>query len=478
MKNETSVLLLSMVITVAMVLGGLWWLQKSQIITLPFPEETEEDEPRAKVTPKTTNIKPEIIIAEHLSAGDRTLISTEVTPAKQAAVKAFASGNYGKAASLLEASLKAKKNDPEALIYLNNARIGTSKSYTIAISIPIGVEVNAAKEMLRGVAQAQQEINATGGINNVPLKVLIANDDNDTKVAKKIAKAFVDNPDVLGVIGHFSSEVTLAAAEVYQENQLVVISPTSTSVTISRLGNYVFRTIPSDRFFGSALSRYMLNQLNVRKAAVFFNSQSNYSQSLADAFTTALFADGGEVVGEFDFAKPNFNAGVDVKQAIEKGAEVLILAPNSATLNQALLVVQVNDGRLPMLAGDSVYKPKTLQIGGRDAASMVLAVPWHILGAPNSPFPQAATKLWGSDVNWRTALTYDATQALIAALKQQQSRSGVQKALSGSGFQPQGVSSKIRFLPSGDRNQAVQLVKIEAGNRSSFGYDFVPIPSK
>ena len=124
------------------------------------------------------------------------------------------------------------------------------------------------------------------------------------------------------------------------------------------------------------------------------------------------------------------------------------------------------------------YKPKTLQIGGRDARRMVLAVPWHILGAPNSPFPQAATKLWGSDVNWRTALTYDATQALIAALKQQPSRSGVQNSLSGSGFQPQGVSSKIRFLPSGDRNQAVQLVKIEPGNRSSFGYDFVPIPSK
>jgi branched-chain amino acid transport system substrate-binding protein len=84
----------------------------------------------------------------------------------------------------------------------------------------------------------------------------------------------------------------LAAGKAYQEGQLVLISPTSTTVQLSGFGNYVFRTVPSDRFAAAALSRYMLNQLKKQKASIFFNSSSNYSKSLKDEFTTALFGDG------------------------------------------------------------------------------------------------------------------------------------------------------------------------------------------
>ena len=472
-KNETKVLVLSLVITLSLVAGGLWWFASKRELDLPKSgrNNTTSDLPAPTPSPAS-----HLSTKARLSAGEKILIPKEGTAEKQAGVEAFATGNYKQAVRELEASLKAKRNDPEALIYLNNARIGNSKSYGIGASMPIGVEVNAAKEMLRGVAQAQNEINQAGGINGVPLKVAIANDHNDPEVAKQVAQAFGDNPDILGVVGHFSSSVTLAGAEIYQKRGLVVISPTSTSVALSRVGKYVFRTVPSDRFAGSALSRYMLRKLNKQKAAVFFNSASDYSKSLKDVFTTDLFAEGGEVVSEFDFASSDFNVGYAVQQARERGAEVLVLVPNSATLDQALQVVQVNDGRLPMLAGDSVYKPKTLQIGGRDAAGMVLAVPWHILGNPNAKFPKAASQLWGGDVNWRTAMAYDATQALIAALKRNPTRSGVQQALSAPDFSASGASGEIRFLASGDRNQAVQLVKIEPGSRSGFGYDFVAVP--
>ncbi len=92
--------------------------------------------------------------------------------------------NYNTAIANLEASLQASPNDPEALIYLNNARIGNQKSYTIAAAVPIGSDVNAALEILRGVAQAQNELNQSGGLSGIPLKVLIANDDNNPETLK------------------------------------------------------------------------------------------------------------------------------------------------------------------------------------------------------------------------------------------------------------------------------------------------------
>ncbi|MEG4145424.1 ABC transporter substrate-binding protein [Microcoleus sp. Pol12B5] len=471
-KNETAVLVLSLLITIGLAGAGIWWLTSRGGINVgglspqnpTFPNSATGNSPQS-----------EQAIGQRLSAGEKLLLPDQATTTKQAAVQAIASGNYNAAISDLQASLKTNRNDPEALIYLNNARIGDRKSYTIAAAVPIGSDINGAQEILRGVAQAQNEINQSGGISGTPLKVLVANDDNNPEIASQIASALANNSEVLGVIGHFSSDATLAASKIYQQKQLVAISPTSTSVQLSGVGNNIFRTVPSDRFAANAISRYMLTKLQKQKAAVFFNSASNYSKSLKSEFTTALYGDGGQVVSEFDFAKGNFNAAESFKSAIAQGAEVIVLAANTATLDQALQVVQVNAKRLPLLAGDDAYTAKTLQIGGAAATDMVLAVPWHILADPQSNFRQTSKQLWNAEVSWRTALAYDATIALIAGLGRNPTRTGIQQALSASDFSANGASGPIRFLPSGDRNRAVQLVTVKPGNRTSYGYDFVPI---
>ncbi|MEG4326860.1 ABC transporter substrate-binding protein [Microcoleus sp. herbarium5] len=471
-KNETAVLILSLLITIGLAGAGIWWLTSRGGINLGGLSPQNQTFPKS---PTGNSPQSEQAIEQRLSAGQKVLIPEQATTTKQAAVQAIASGNYNAAISDLQASLKTNRNDPEALIYLNNARIGTQKSYTIAAAVPIGADINGAQEILRGVAQAQNEINQSGGISGTPLKVLIANDDNNPEIASQIASAIANNSEVLGVIGHFSSDATLAASKIYQQKQLVAISPTSTSVQLSGVGNNIFRTVPSDRFAANALSRYMLTKLQKKKAAVFFNSASNYSKSLKSEFTTALYGDGGQVVSEFDFAKGNFNAADSFKSAIAQGAEVIVLAANTATLDQALQVVQVNAKRLPLLAGDDVYTAKILQIGGAGATDMVLAVPWHILADPQSNFPQTSKQLWNAEVSWRTALAYDAAQALIAGLGRNPTRTGIQQALSASDFSAKGASGPIRFLPSGDRNRAVQLVTVKPGNRTSYGYEFVPI---
>ncbi len=467
-KNETTVLVLSLVVTLALVATGLWWFKNN----INKPEETGSQSSSSTTTSTESN-QP---VQKRISAGEKLLIPSPTTPEKQAGIKAVASGNYSEAVSKLEAALKSDRNDPEALIYLNNARIGNQKSYIIAVSVPIGSDVNAAQEMLRGVAQAQNEINQAGGIKGIPLKVLIANDNNDPGVAKQIAATFVKNSDVLGVIGHYASDVTLAAATIYQSGELVAISPVSTSVKLSGASHFVFRTVPSDYVAARSLADYMLQKLKQKNVAVFFNSQSGYSQSLKSEFVTAVSLEGGQVISEFDLSDPNFNAAQSLNQVMKGGAKVLMLASDSGTLDKALQVVQVNGKRLSLLGGDDIYTLKTLQVGGAAAENIVVAIPWHILGNPQAEFARAATQLWGAQVNWRTAMAYDAAKALIAAIGRNPSRTGVQQALLAPDFSATGAAGAIRFLPSGDRNQAVQLVTIQAAPGSSFGYKFVPLP--
>ncbi|WP_019508834.1 ABC transporter substrate-binding protein [Pleurocapsa sp. PCC 7319] len=464
-KRETTVLLLSLLITIGAIAGGLWWLTTKTNNSLN--SSTSNLDNTAKTS---TNLTP-----EQISTGNNILISQNITPEKQLATKALAQGNEPEAVLLLEKSLSKQPNDPEALIYLNNARIGDVRSHSIAVPVPIGTEMTTAQEILRGVAQAQNEINQQGGINGEPLKVFLADDNNNPEVAKKIAHKLVAHRDILGVVGHFSSGVTLATAPIYQENGLVAISATSTSISLSDAGNYIFRTVPSDRFTSSVLAKYFLEKLNQRQAAVIYNSQSDYSNSLKNTFTTDILSNGGLIATEVDLSQSNFNPADIIQKARSQGAEALIFLNDSTTANKAYLLMQVNNRQLPMLGGDSMYKPQTLQVVGQNAVDLVLSVPWHILGNTSSNFPTAARRLWGGDVNWRTAMAYDATKSLIAGITNDPTRQGIQQTLSDANFSFEGASGTVKFLASGDRSQSVQLVTVKPGNRSPFGYDFVPV---
>ncbi|NET63707.1 MAG: ABC transporter substrate-binding protein [Moorea sp. SIO1G6] len=468
-NNETKLLGLSLMISLALVSGCLWWFK---VTTSPLSMLVSKNTSSEKAT-----------IPNYLSRGDHILFSDSTTLEKQLGVEAVTAVNYDEAVVKFTESLDLHRDDPEALIYLNNARIGEKPYYTIAAVVSISDDINTAKDILRGVAQAQQEINQAGGIKGIPVKVLIANDDNNPEVAKKLALKLVSKPEILAVVGNFNSKVTQATADSYESGQLVTISPISTSVNLSGISNFVFRTVPNDFLAGRALAKHMVQDLKQHNVAVFYNSQSESSQSLKSEFVTAVFLKGGRVVSDFDVSEKNFSAAKSFKQAIHRGAQALMLGADSSTQHQVLNVVQLNSKhrnslgqQLVILAGNQVYNTKTLTVAGKDAEGMVVALPWHPLAKPGSEFPKTADQLWGIDVNWRTAMAYDAVQALSAAIRHNPTRSGVQQELSAPNFFARGAAAPIRFFPSGDRYQPVNLVTIEPSNSSSLEYEFVPIP--
>lgn len=464
-KNETPVLVLSLLITAGLLGAGFWLLMPRSPISFNNPIASQMGS-----------------TSDRLSQGERILVpvesradNTAFAQAKQAGVAAMAAQQYGQAVTQFESALQTSRNSPETLLYLNNARIGTNKSYTIAVAVPVSADPNGSLEILRGVAQAQSEVNQAGGVKGVPLKVAIVSDDNNPEIAQQMANILVQKPEVLGVVGHYASDVTLAAASVYNTGGMVCISPISTTVKLSGFGKYIFRTVPSDYIAAGALADYTVKTLQQKNIAVFFNSQSAYSQSLKSEFSRAIALAGGQVSGEYDLSAPDFSAATAVDRSLKQGVKALMLAPNTGTLDKALQVVQVNQRRMSLLAGDDVYAPKTLEVGGQQAVDMVISVPWHINGNPGSVFAGKSRSLWGGDVNWRTAISYDAVQALAAALQRDPTRSGVQQALLSPDFSATGAAETVRFLPSGDRNVGIQLVKVSRGDRFGSGFDFVPI---
>lgn len=445
--------------------------------------------------PSHTEPQPEIA---RISLGEKLLITQKNNPDKEKGINAFSNEKFDDAITYFLSSLRKNRNDPETLIYLNNAlakqkaALNTGEKLKIAVSVPIGRESNVAEEVLRGVAQAQSELNCgleeisraiekaqmnlncSGGIHGKLLEIAIANDEDNPKIAEQVAEKLADTLDILGVIGHYSSDSTLKAGDVYDAKRLVVISPTSTAVNLSNFSEWVFRTIPSDAISAQNLVKYMLNELNATRAAVAYHRNSTYSESLKNEFRKRLPSQ--KFVAECDLSQGHFSADDCVNLAEQNQAEVLLLVPGTKdSLEKAFLVINSNNGSLKLLSGGDIYNARMLKDSGEKAekGKMVMEVPWH---EPSSEFARKTEDFWKEAASWRTVMAYDATQAMAEGLRRingSPDRQRLRQVLSSSDFSAIGAMGNVEFEPSGDRKHSSNigvLVQVQPNSSGNFQY--------
>ncbi|MDJ0578473.1 hypothetical protein [Crocosphaera sp.] len=123
-KKETQILILSLIITATILGAGYWYFTRGKegnITTNNSPKPTQ-----------TINNQSTV------SIGNELLIAEDDTPQKKAGIEAFKEGNYSQAISQFKTSLQLQPNDPEALIYLNNAQAAKNNPIKIAV-VPLVV---------------------------------------------------------------------------------------------------------------------------------------------------------------------------------------------------------------------------------------------------------------------------------------------------------------------------------------------------
>ncbi len=418
--------------------------------------------------------------------------------------------NYQQAAQNFKKSWQEERKDPETLIYLNNALLEYKgiDYYTIAVVLPILKnevgevrDTENAQEILRGVAQIQTEINLSvfngeessdlalpgsdflmpRDLNGKGLRVIISDDSNLEAKALNVAKSLVKQSEILGVVGHYSSEMTLKTVETYN-HRLVLVSPgTTTSELTVQPQPFFFRT-PSvtDVQAKAMVDNLMSEEINKKRVVVFYNPASPYSSDYQKQFRRQFTERGGTIIESINLAAPNFNAKSQIEKIQNYGETAIVLIPDGQVTNSVINSVEIikeNQGQNWIVGNWSVYTPKTLKIAQPELLEkLLLVVHWNHLNSPQPDFSQAALQLWGGPVSPRTALAYDAAQVLIEAIRQNPTRRGIQKVLSGENFRVEGVTGKIEFQPgTGDRKeQPIDTVQVVACANQMFGVTFLP----
>jgi branched-chain amino acid transport system substrate-binding protein len=113
-----------------------------------------------------------------------------------------------------------------------------------------------------------------------------------------IAAQFIDNEDILAVVGPAGSDQVDAAGAVFDagDPNLAFISPSSTRSGIAAKYNGLLRTVPTDDDQGPSSAAFMIDGGATKVFMV--DDQSSYSTGLADTVEASLIAGGVEVTRE------------------------------------------------------------------------------------------------------------------------------------------------------------------------------------
>ena len=246
------------------------------------------------------------------------------------------------------------------------AGCGGSGSDTVKFGIggPItGSNAAFGAQLKQGAEQAIADINDAGGILGKKITWSVGDDVGDPKQGVSIANKF-SGDGVRFVIGHFNSGVTIPASEVYQENNILAITPASTNpqVTERKMWN-IFRTCGRDDQQGAVAGEYIAKAFKDKKVAIV-HDKTTYGQGLADETKKTMNAKGvqevlyeGVSAGEKDFSAL-------VSKIKASGADLVYWG--GLHTEGGLIVRQMRDQgvKAPLMGGDGITSDEFASVGG------------------------------------------------------------------------------------------------------------------
>ncbi len=151
------------------------------------------------------------------------------------------------------------------------------------------------------------QLNAAGGINGKKVVVKEYDDKGDGVEAVNSYNLAKEN-GITAVIGSVLTGATIALADATYEDNMpqITASATATGVTVmedtGEVRTNVFRACFIDPFQGQKMAEYAVDKLGAKTAAVFFETGSDYSEGLKNAFVEEAANLGLEVVATEAFA--------------------------------------------------------------------------------------------------------------------------------------------------------------------------------
>ncbi len=302
-----------------------------------------------------------------------------------------------------------------------------ARTVRIAVTVPLSGALAAdGTGLLRGVELAVSEA-APFSEPSLKVEVVGIDDRGDPAHAEEAARRAAQDPDVMAVVGHYTSGCSLPASRLYAQAGLAMVTPTSTNpeLTVQQTRadwtgpRIVFRLPPSDDIQGSFAADFAHGRWSLGKMAVLHDA-SPYGLGLAEEFRKEFLRLGGRVVlfdavakGASDFREPL----AAVRAAKPDGIFFGGMYPEAGLLLRQARELRIN---ATFVAGDGAKADDLFTIAGpaADGAYVtVLGVPVEHLPAAEDFVARYKAKFGGAAPRAFDHYAYEAARMVLGALR-------------------------------------------------------------
>ncbi|CAJ1001199.1 MULTISPECIES: branched-chain amino acid ABC transporter substrate-binding protein [Brevibacillus] len=310
---------------------------------------------------------------------------------------------------------------------------------------------------------------------------LLAQDDQaDPKQGVAVAQMLISNPDVIGVVGHVTTGASITASAQYEQEKLVMVSPSSTGANLTEEGKQVVHRICArDDMQGSKAAIYAKNQLGVKSAYIVHDKQA-YGQGLADEVKKQFEKDGVQVVGYEGITAGEKDYSAVINQIIAAKPEMIYFGGYYSDAGVLIKQLREKGFKGIVMGGDGYDSADLVKIAGADNANnVVFTSVVGDIGATEegkkwiSEFEQAT----GNKVGIFTSFGYDSMNVLLHGLEEAIKANNGQKPTREQVLEHvhkikdfQGQFVKVGFDDKGDNEYAsVYVYKYENGQKVYVG---------
>ena len=302
----------------------------------------------------------------------------------------------------------------------------------------------------QAVEMAIDEINAKGGVNGSSIKLFAEDSEGDSQKALAAMEKLSSSDKVCAIIGPVLTGETFSVAERAQAEGIVIITPSASHKDITNVGDYIFRTTPSDGLQGEVAGKYWSQVLGYTKLAVLY-AKNDYSQGLYESMSEAFTQDGGQIVAAETFMVGDKDFKTQLTKLKNTDAQAIYLPDYTAEMAQILEQAAQLGIDKPFLSGDGFLSEEIYSLAGQYTDGVVYTASARVEESnKNKEFKDAYTARWGIGPDSFATNAYDATYILVSVIE----KVGTDRKAIKTGMEQvkdfEGVNGIINFAPNGD----------------------------
>jgi branched-chain amino acid transport system substrate-binding protein len=187
-----------------------------------------------------------------------------------------------------------------------------------------GTDPKSSVNMTRGVELAVEEINAAGGVNGRPIKLLTEDSQYRAPEAINAATKLYEVNKVEAAIMFGGSSLMIPVAELAQQKGKILLNTSSSSPKLGTFPGTLWSVLPLDNIMGKELGEWVAGR--GARAAALVVPNNTFGTGLADAAAAAFEAKGGKIVRRVAYTEGQPDYRADVQAVLQTKPDVIIAA--------------------------------------------------------------------------------------------------------------------------------------------------------